>query len=79
MGEALKLRDRLTHPKKPADLTVSDEEILQVRTAHCWVLNSLSDVANHVHSLEQHQQSTLERLAVPPAEVLPGDLKFEDA
>jgi hypothetical protein len=37
LGKAVKIRDRLTHPKNAADLRVSDEELLTVLRARSWV------------------------------------------
>ena len=34
--KARQLRHRLTHPKDPADLTVSNEEVASMRTAYDW-------------------------------------------
>jgi hypothetical protein len=36
---SIKIRDRLTHPKKPADLQVSDEDMRMVAEAYVWIFD----------------------------------------
>jgi hypothetical protein len=46
--ETIRVRDRLTHPRKTADLNVSYEEILHTIDAHAWFLNQLAACTSHV-------------------------------
>lgn len=41
LQQALHVRDRLTHPKEPSDLIVSNEELAQVRKAYEWFLENM--------------------------------------
>lgn len=43
---AIRVRDRLMHPKQEGDLTVSDDEELAVREAVRWYLNQVVAIVN---------------------------------
>jgi hypothetical protein len=53
---SVKIRDRLMHPKQPADLTVTDDEVASLRTAMSWfrdnVVSLLDDTKHRIRSLE---------------------------
>jgi hypothetical protein len=44
LGKSLKVRHRITHPKKPEDLDVSDEDLRSTSEGHRWLFNCLADV-----------------------------------
>ena len=44
--DAQKVRDRITHPKNPSDLEISEDEIEVIREAHTWFLNCIVDIIN---------------------------------
>jgi hypothetical protein len=54
---SVKVRDRLMHPKQPADLTVTDDEVASLRTAMSWfrdnVVSLLDDTQRRIRSLER--------------------------
>lgn len=40
-NKAIKIRDRIVHPKTPSDLLITDSELYQVITAGTWFKNNL--------------------------------------
>ena len=44
LQRAKKVRDRLTHPKQLADITVTPAEVLEVTNAFNWVVEFVSDI-----------------------------------
>ena len=44
LQRAKKVRDRLTHPKQLADITVTPAEVLDVTNAFNWVSEFVSDI-----------------------------------
>lgn len=45
LNDALKVRDRLMHPKRAADLRVSDAEVRDAKTAYEWVLDQMTKLS----------------------------------
>jgi len=43
---ALKVRDRITHPKSVEDLDIKDEEMASVRESHRWLFNCIVGIGN---------------------------------
>lgn len=41
---AIRIRDRLTHPKRPKDLAVSEDDVMIVLTAYSWVFKCEIDL-----------------------------------
>jgi len=46
MHTALAVRHRITHPKKPEDLEITDNELYSVSEGHRWLFNSLVHILN---------------------------------
>lgn len=44
--EAVMIRDRLTHPKEPRDLIVSDTELVKATNAGKWFIDAFSQILN---------------------------------
>jgi hypothetical protein len=51
MQKALLLRHKITHPKNPADLEVTAEEMETVRESHRWLFNCLANI--FIHAFKQ--------------------------
>lgn len=47
---AIKIRDRITHPKSVSDLTVSDEEVNDLAIAFGWLQASYTKAANEINA-----------------------------
>jgi len=45
---ALKVRHRITHPKKPEDLEITELELSSTSEGHRWLLNCLVDILNSI-------------------------------
>jgi hypothetical protein len=41
MQDALSVRHRITHPKKPEDLEITDQELYSISEGHRWLFNCL--------------------------------------
>jgi hypothetical protein len=54
LGDALPVRDRLMHPKKTADLVVTDNEVRNSMKAYEWVFDQLGHMA--AAALLRHQR-----------------------
>lgn len=48
MQVALEVRHRITHPKKPEDLDISDAELYSISEAHRWLFNCLAGILNSI-------------------------------
>lgn len=46
LDRAVKVRDRLTHPKSPGDLEVSDEELGDALAGEVWLIGCVKQVAS---------------------------------
>jgi hypothetical protein len=44
LRNSLKVRHRITHPKKPEDLNITDEDLHSTSEGHRWLFNCLADV-----------------------------------
>ena len=44
MEDVVNVRNRLTHPKKLRDLSVSDDDLAKLVQANDWLLNTLDNV-----------------------------------
>jgi hypothetical protein len=51
--EAIKIRHRLMHPKKPDDLSINQEELLAVNRAFIWFYNGLGSCWGGRHPSEK--------------------------
>jgi hypothetical protein len=54
---ALEKRHALTHPKFPSDLTISDEELLNLRNADAWLQGEFTALFNNFASKLREAQS----------------------
>jgi hypothetical protein len=65
MQKALDVRHRLTHPKRPEELDVTDAEIDSMRESHRWLFNCTVDVLNaFAVKYESTKQLSSNRVAV---------------
>jgi hypothetical protein len=48
MRSALAVRHRITHPKKPEDLEISDKELRSVSEADRWLFNCMADILKSI-------------------------------
>ncbi len=48
MQVSLEIRHRITHPKKPEDLDISDDELYSISEAHQWLFDCLADILNSI-------------------------------
>ena len=48
MRHALGIRHRITHPKEPSDLEISDSEMKTIGEAHRWIYNCMVDITNAI-------------------------------
>ena len=65
--EAVKVRDRLMHPKVPSDFTVTDLELAQTEAASLWFLNNVGALFDSL-STAMRESLDLLREATPFAE-----------
>lgn len=48
MHASLKVRHRITHPKKPEDLKITNSEMLSMSEGHRWLFNCLVKILNSI-------------------------------
>lgn len=60
--EALRVRDRLMHPKTITDLEVSDQELLQAERGRVWFLETLAENMKRAHEYYLEVKDCLENL-----------------
>lgn len=58
MMKAFKLRNRITHPKNDADLSITEDELMTVMNAFSWVLNNLTPIAAGIYADVVKEYST---------------------
>ena len=61
LKKAIKVRDRLMHPKRVQDLTVSDEELQTVMRAYTWVLQCQQDI-NEIIDNSKRKNESIQRM-----------------
>jgi hypothetical protein len=61
LGRSLRVRDRITHPKAHADLTVSDDEVESLRRAWEWFKESLLLTVYIANQALEKRHAELER------------------
>lgn len=56
LRKAIKIRDRITHPKQPKDLEITDADIEATREGCTWVFNTISWLTKHSHAIEYEEK-----------------------
>jgi len=56
LRKALQVRHRITHPKNPEDLTVTDSDMDNIRGGLTWVFNRMVDIANREMEIEEEMK-----------------------
>ena len=46
--EAIKIRNRITHPKEVNDITISDDELLIIKKVNEWFNGIIKDMIEHI-------------------------------
>ena len=53
MLEAIKIRDRITHPKRKASLIVSDQDMVVLGNANAWFRDNVVRLLNQIHKTHE--------------------------
>jgi len=58
LQEAVRVRNRITHPKEPNELNITDEQMDHIRGGLTWVLNCTTDIANRQLEIEEQKNGS---------------------
>ena len=65
MQDALSVRHRITHPKKPEDLEITDQVLYSISEGHRWLFNCLVGILTRTRTMLTRRLTPNLRAAEP--------------